>query len=76
MDQESRRLSASVMMPVSACCRVLWARDYQFVGRGWGGGARMRGVSRRERGEGFFNRPRDACAMGAMMVMETDHETA
>ena len=33
-------------------------------------------VSRRERGEGFFNRPRDACAMAAMMVMETDHETA
>jgi hypothetical protein len=24
----------------------------------------------------FFNRPRDACAMAAVMVMETDHETA
>jgi hypothetical protein len=45
-------------------------------GRGGVGVRGMRGVFRRERGEGFFNRPRDACAMGAMMVMESDHETA
>ena len=31
--------------------------------------------SRREGGEGFFHSPRDARNMGAMMVMETDHET-
>ena len=37
--------------------------------------ARVPTVSRREGGEGFFNSPRDARNMGAMMVMETDHET-